>query len=88
MGLDPDIYLEVQGNCESLSRNRWSAVSDFKSGPPKYEAGLLPNDRDIRWDKEHNRFLVSVLTILRCYSVNSIGELVTAEGLETLCRLE
>lgn len=88
MRFDPDICLEEQGNCESLSRNRWSAIHDFKSGPPKYEAGLLPNDRDIRWEKKRNRFFISVLTILHCYSVNSIGELVAAVGLETLCCLK
>ena len=88
MGLDPDICLEEQGNCESLSRNRWSAVRDFKSVPSKYEAGLLPNDRDIRRDKKRNRFLVSVLTTLPCYVVNSTGVLVAAEGLDPSCGLK
>jgi len=87
LGLDPDICLQEKRNCESLSRNRLSAVRDFNSGPPKYKTGLLPNDRDFRRDKKRNRFFVSVLTVLHCYIVNSTGELVAAEGLEASCRL-
>jgi len=88
LGLDPDICVQENGNCESLSRNRWSAIRDFNSGPPKYKTGLSPNDCDFRRDKKRNRFLVCVLTVLHCYIVNSTGELVAAEGLEASCPLK